>query len=59
MNDQQTESVSEAATDHVPEIADSENEAIIDASKTFFITAIGAILFCAAALFIILSTRMG
>ena len=38
---------------------DSENEALLDAAKTFRITAIGALLFCAAALFIIMSTRMG
>jgi len=36
-----------------------QNEALLDASKTFTITAIGAVLFCAAALFIILRTRMG
>lgn len=59
MSDEETQSVTEVATDHVPEVADSESEAIIDASKTFVITAIGAILFCAAALFVILSTRMG
>jgi hypothetical protein len=38
---------------------DSENEALLDAAKTFRITAIGAVLFCLAALFIIMSTRMG
>ena len=38
---------------------DAENEALLDASKTFKITAIGAVLFCLAALFIIMSTRMG
>ena len=38
---------------------DAENEAIIDAEKTFKISVAGAILFCLAALFIILSTRMG
>jgi len=38
---------------------DEQNEALLDASKTFTITAIGAVLFCAAALFIILRTRMG
>jgi hypothetical protein len=38
---------------------DAENEALLDASKTFMITAIGAVLFCLAALFIIMSTRMG
>ena len=35
------------------------NEAIMDASKTFLITVIGSVLFCLAALFIILRTRMG
>lgn len=59
MSEKQTHSVTEVATDHVPEVADSDNEAIMDASKTFVITAIGAILFCAAALFVILSTRIG
>lgn len=53
------QSVTEAATDAVPEVADSDNEAILDASKTFMITAIGAALFCLSALFIILRTRMG
>lgn len=38
---------------------DSENEALIDAEKTFKITVIGAVLFGLAALFIILRTRMG
>ena len=38
--------------------ADSENEALIDAEKTFKITVIGAILFGLAALFIIMRTRM-
>ncbi len=57
--EEEPQSMTEVATDHVPEIADEENEAIMDASKTFVITAIGAILFCAAALYIILRTRMG
>lgn len=39
--------------------SDEDSEAIMDASKTFVITAIGAVLFCLAALFIILKTRMG
>jgi hypothetical protein len=39
--------------------ADSENEALIDAEKTFKITVISAILFGLAALFIIMRTRMG
>ena len=38
---------------------DSENEALIDAKKTFQITVIGAILFGLSALFIIMATRMG
>lgn len=38
---------------------DSENEAIIDAELTFKITVISALLFCLAALFIIMGTRMG
>ena len=38
---------------------DEENPALIDAWKTFKITAISAILFCLAALGIILMTRMG
>ena len=37
----------------------SENEALIDAEKTFKWTVIGAILFGLAALFIIMRTRMG
>ena len=42
-----------------PETADAENEARIDAEKTFKWTVIGAILFGLAALFIIMRTRMG
>ncbi len=38
---------------------DSENEAIIDAGTTFKITAAAAVLFGLAALYIILSTRIG
>jgi hypothetical protein len=38
---------------------DSENPALIDAEKTFKITAISAVLFVLAAAFIILRTRMG
>ena len=38
---------------------DSENEALLDAEKTFKITVISAILFGLAALFIIMRTRMG
>ena len=36
---------------------DNENEAIIDAQKTFHITMVSAVLFVAAALVIILVTR--
>ena len=50
--------VTETSSD-VREIPDSENEALIDAEKTFKITVIGAILFGLAALFIIMRTRMG
>jgi len=46
-------------TSDVPATPDSENEALMDAEKTFKITVIGAILFGLAALFIILRTRMG
>lgn len=38
---------------------DAENPAIIDAEKTFRITLISAVLFVAAAVFIIMRTRMG
>jgi hypothetical protein len=38
---------------------DSENEAIIDAEKTFKIAVISSLLFCLAALFIIMGTRLG
>lgn len=38
---------------------DPENPAIIDAEKTFKIILMSAVLFCLAALLIILSTRMG
>lgn len=41
------------------ELPDSENEALLDAEKTFKITVMGAILFGLAALFIIMRTRMG
>lgn len=46
-------------TSDVPATPDEENEALIDAEKTFKITVIGSILFGLAALFIIMSTRMG
>jgi len=39
--------------------SDSENPALIDAQKTFRITLISALLFCLAASFIILRTRLG
>jgi hypothetical protein len=39
--------------------ADAENPAIIDAEKTFRIILMSAVLFCVAALVIIMSTRMG
>lgn len=39
--------------------ADGDNEALLDAEKTFKITVIGAVLFCLAALLIIMATRMG
>jgi hypothetical protein len=42
-----------------PPPGDAENPAIIDAEKTFKIILISAILFCLAAAFIILRTRMG
>jgi hypothetical protein len=54
-----------APTPHQPQApvppppSDSENQAIIDAEKTFRITLISAALFVAAALLIILRTRMG
>lgn len=38
---------------------DAENPALIDAAKTFKIAALSALMFCAAATFIILKTRMG
>ena len=42
-----------------PPPPDAENPALIDAEKTFRITLISAVLFVAAALLIILRTRMG
>ena len=42
-----------------PAPPDAENPAILDANKTFRITVISAILFCAAAAFLVLRTRMG
>ncbi|MCH1569945.1 MAG: hypothetical protein L7S64_01270 [Longimicrobiales bacterium] len=40
-------------------VSDSDNEALLDAEKTFKITVIGAVLFGLSALFIILRTRLG
>ena len=51
--------VTESKPSVPPMPTDSENEALIDAEKTFKITVIGSILFGLAALFIILRTRMG
>ncbi|HSH74114.1 MAG TPA: hypothetical protein VLA09_00305 [Longimicrobiales bacterium] len=42
-----------------PPPPDAENPAIIDAEKTFKVTLISALLFCLAAAFIILRTRLG
>ncbi len=38
---------------------DSENPALLDAEKTFKVTMLIALVFCLAAAFIILRTRMG
>ena len=40
-------------------VSDSENEALLDAEKTFKMTVIASVLFGLSALFIILRTRMG
>ena len=51
--------LTEQGSENVPALPpDSENEALLDAEKTFKITVLGSILFVAAALFIIMSTRM-
>jgi hypothetical protein len=42
-----------------PPPPDAENQAIIDAAKTFKWTLIGAVLFILAAVFLIMRTRMG
>ena len=42
-----------------PAPTDAENQAIVDAFKTFKWTVIGAALFILAAVFLILQTRMG
>lgn len=55
-NDSMTEST-QAGAPTPP--ADGDNEALLDAEKTFKITVIGAVLFCLAALLIIMATRMG
>ncbi len=51
--------VTETTSEVPATVPDSENEALVDAEKTFKITVIGAILFGLAALFIIMRTRMG
>ena len=52
--------VKDATGEGVPALPpDAENEALIDAAKTFKITVFGSILFGLAALFIIMATRMG
>lgn len=52
--------IAETIVPGVPEVpADAENEALIDAEKTFKITVVASILFGLAALFIIMRTRMG
>ncbi len=52
--------IAETIVPGVPEVpSDAENEALIDAEKTFKITVLGSILFGLAALFIIMRTRMG
>ncbi len=51
--------MTEATPGGVPALPpDEENEALIDARKTFVITAISALLFCGAALAIILGLGM-
>ena len=57
MTDDVTPEVAQAGIPAPP--PDSENEALIDAEKTFKITVISAVLFGLAALFIIMQTRMG
>jgi hypothetical protein len=42
-----------------PPPPDAQNPALVDAEKTFRITIISAILFCLAAVYIIMRTRMG
>ncbi len=51
--------VTESSAAGVPALPpDEENEALIDAHKTFVITVIGSALFCAAALAIIFGLGM-
>ena len=42
-----------------PPPSDAENQAIVDAAKTFKWILIGAVLFVLAAVFLIMQTRMG
>jgi len=42
-----------------PPPSDTENQALIDAAKTFKWTLIGAVLFVLSAVFLIMRTRMG
>jgi len=42
-----------------PPPSDAENQALIDAAKTFKWTLIGAVLFVLSAVFLIMRTRMG
>jgi len=42
-----------------PPPSDAENQALIDAGKTFKWTLIGAVLFVLSAVFLIMRTRMG
>jgi hypothetical protein len=57
MTDDVTTEVAQAGVPAPP--PDAENEAILDAEKTFKITVIAAVLFGLASLFIIMRTRMG
>jgi predicted cobalt transporter CbtA len=51
--------VTQSPAPDVPAVpADDENEALLDAHKTFVITVIGSVLFCAAALAIIFGLGM-
>jgi hypothetical protein len=57
MTDDVTTEVAQAGVPAPP--PDAENEALIDAEKTFKITVIASVLFGLASLFIIMRTRMG